>query len=147
MVGAVADRVQSPGPRSGTSTTSNPGARVPESAPFIALALGIDATGFTVVVVALEKLFSTDVVLNVVSVVFAITITGVVAFVVGVVVELGTSVVIGDVEEGGGDEATGALGADVEVRVKTSTSSKRGLDHISRWALFSEKGERIVFEG
>jgi hypothetical protein len=34
------------------------------------------------------------------------------------------------------------------VRVKTSTRSKRGLDHIKRWALFSEKGERgMVFEG
>ncbi|HUZ39767.1 MAG TPA: hypothetical protein VMU68_00040 [Acidimicrobiales bacterium] len=76
----------------------------------------------------------------------AITTTGDLGLVV-TVVELGATVVTGDVEEGGGDEATGALGADVEVKVKTSTSSRRGLDHINRWALFSEKGERMVFEG
>ncbi|HUZ39768.1 MAG TPA: hypothetical protein VMU68_00045 [Acidimicrobiales bacterium] len=64
-MGALADRVQFPGPRSGTSTDSKPGLRVPDSAPLIAFAFGIGATGFSVVTVALEKLFSTDVVLGV----------------------------------------------------------------------------------
>jgi hypothetical protein len=60
------------------------------------------------------------------------------------VVEFGTWVVTGDVEEGGGDEATGARGVDVAVRVKTRMISRSGLDHIKRWALFSEKGERVI---
>jgi hypothetical protein len=56
-------------------------------------------------------------------------------------------VVTGDVEEGGRDETSGALGVEA-VRVKTRTSNRSGLDHISTWALFSEKGERdIVFVG
>jgi hypothetical protein len=94
-------------------------------------------------------------------VVFAVTITGVdgvvapvdvVSVVVGIVEVvatcLGTSVVTGDVEEGGGDEAAGTRGGDDAVRVNTSTRSSSGLDHINRWALFSEKGERgMVFEG
>jgi hypothetical protein len=34
------------------------------------------------------------------------------------------------------------------LRVKTRMRRRRGLDHIKRWAPFSEKGERgIVFEG
>jgi hypothetical protein len=150
VVGALADRVQLPGPRSGTSTDSKPGARVPESAPLSAFAFDIGTEGLAVVVVALEKLLATDdelCVVLVVLVTFAVTISGTVVR-VGIVVELGTRVVTGDVEEGGGDEAAGSRGADAEVRVKTSTSSNRGLDHIRRWALFSEKGERgIVFEG
>jgi hypothetical protein len=106
-------------------------------------------------------LFATD---DVVLVVFAVTITGVdgvVVATVGVVVVgtwvvrtwvvgtwvVGTWVVTGDVEEGGGDEAAGSRG-DEALRVKTSTSNRSGLDHIKRWALFSEKGERVmVFEG
>jgi hypothetical protein len=120
----------------------------------MAFAFEIGATGFTLEVVTLEKLLATD---HVVTVVFAATITGVdggvVLFVVVllvvmlVVVVTGTWVVTGDVEEGGGDEAAGARG-DVEVRVKTSTRSRSGLDHINRWALFREKGARVmVFEG
>ncbi len=85
-------------------------------------------------------------------VVFGVTmilVAGLVVFVVLSVVDvLGTSVVTGDVEEGGSDEAAGTCGADAEVRVKTSTSSSSGLDHINRCALFIEKGERgMVFEG
>jgi hypothetical protein len=64
------------------------------------------------------------------------------------VVEFGTWVLTGDVEEGGGDEASGARGVELALSVKTSTISRSGLDHIKRWALFSEKGERdIVFVG
>ena len=154
LVGAVADRVQFPGPRSGTSTDSNPGPSVPESSPLIALAFDIGATGFTLEVVTPEKFLATN---DVVGVEFAVSITGGVRVVVGRVVVVvvivvvfvrGTKVVTGDVVEGGGDEASGARGLDVAVRVKTSTRSSRGLDHIKRWALFSEKGERdIVFEG
>jgi len=155
LVGAVADRVQFPGPRSGTSTDSKPGPSVPESSPLIALAFDIGATGFTLVVVTPEKFLATN---DVVGVEFAVSNTGVERVVVGRVVVVGTVVVVvfvrgtkvvtGDVEEGGGDEAPGTRGEDVAVRVKTSTRSKRGLDHIKRCALFSEKGERdIVFEG
>jgi hypothetical protein len=99
-------------------------------------------------VVTFEKLLATD---NVVFVIFDVTITGVDVF-VDVVVDVavavfGTWVVTGDVEEGGRDETSGALG-DEAVSVKTRTSNRRGLDHIKRWALFSEKGERdIVFVG
>jgi hypothetical protein len=147
----LAVRVQFPGPRRGTSTVSKPGPSVPDRSPLNALAFDIGATGLTLVVVTLEKLLATD---DVVGGVFAVTITGVVR-VLGAIVDVvvsgtlvGTWVVTGDVEEGGGDEATGTRGVDVAVRVKTSTRSKSGLDHIKRWALFSEKGERgIVFEG
>ena len=72
----------------------------------------------------------------------SVTITGVddvvtfVGFVVGVVVVVatcvGTSVVAGDVEEGGRDEAAGTRGGDDAVSVKTSTRSSSGLDHIKR---------------
>jgi len=53
-VDALADKVQFPGPRSGTSTVSKPGASVPESSPLIALAFEFGAVDRTVVVVALE---------------------------------------------------------------------------------------------
>src|SRR5271154_5028058 len=118
-----------------------PGARAPESSPLMALAFDIDATGFTLEVVTLEKLLATDDVVRVVFVVFVATITGVEGVVVAIVevVVAGAWVVTGDVEEGGRDEAAGSCGA-VAVRVKTSTSSRSGLDHIKRCALFSEKG-------
>ena len=150
-VAALALSVQFPGPSRGTSTDSNPGSSVPESAPLIAFTFAIGATGFAVEVVTLEELLATD---NVVFVIFAVTITGVDVLVdvfvdvsVVVVAVFGTWVVTGDVEEGGRNETSGALG-DEAVNVKTRTSNKRGLDHIKRWALFSEKGERdIVFVG
>ncbi|HEY5263000.1 MAG TPA: hypothetical protein VIJ08_01900 [Acidimicrobiales bacterium] len=154
FVAALAESVQLPGPRSGTSTDSNPGPSVPESAPLIAFAFDIGATGFAVEVVTFEELLTTD---DVVFVTFAVTITGV-DVVVGVlfgvlvvgwvdVVTVGACVVTGDVEEGGRDETSGPLGVEA-VRVKTRTSNRSGLDHISKWALFSEKGERgIVFVG
>ena len=151
LVDPLVDRVQFPGPRRGTSTVSKPGPSVPDRSPLKALAFDIGATGLTLVVVTLEKLLATD---DVVDGVLAVTMTGVgrvlgtTVDVVVVTTPVGTWVVTGDVEEGGGDEATGTLGVDVAVRVKTSTRSKSGLDHIKRWALFSEKGERgIVFEG
>jgi hypothetical protein len=53
-------------------------------------------------------------------------------------------VVTGDVEEGGCDEAAGTRGAEAEVRVNTRIINRSGLDHIKRWALFSEKGERVI---
>ena len=148
-VAALTLSVQFPGPRRGTSTDSNPGSSVPESAPLIAFTFAIGATGFAVEVVTLEELLATD---SVVFVIFAVTITGVDVLVdvfvdVSVVVVFGTWVVTGDVEEGGRNETSGALG-DEAVNVKTRTSNRRGLDHIKRWALFSEKGERdIVFVG
>jgi len=148
-VAALALSVQFPGPSRGTSTDSNPGSSVPESAPLIAFTFAIGATGFAVEVVTLEELLATD---SVVFVIFAVTITGVDVLVdvfvdVSVVVVFGTWVVTGDVEEGGRNETSGALG-DEAVNVKTRTSNRRGLDHIKRWALFSEKGERdIVFVG
>ncbi|MGD0853219.1 MAG: hypothetical protein ABSA07_07675 [Acidimicrobiales bacterium] len=115
----------------------------------MAFAFDIGATDFTLEVVTLEKLLATDDVVFV----FAVTTTGVVGVVVGVVVDtvgvvvVGTWVVTGDVEEGGGDETAGSRG-DEALRVKTSTSNRSGLDHIKRWALFIEKGERVmVFEG
>ncbi|HXC19676.1 MAG TPA: hypothetical protein VNT80_07185, partial [Acidimicrobiales bacterium] len=75
---------------------------------------------------------------DVVGVVFAVTMTGVEDFVVGIVdvvvfgTRVGARVVTGDVEEGGGDEAAGTRGGDDAVSVKTRTRSSRGLDHIKR---------------
>lgn len=119
---------------------------VPESAPLIAFAFDIGATGFTLEVVTLEELRATD---DVVLVTFAVTMTGVDGVVLATVdvVVTGTGVVTGDVEEGGGDEAAGPRG-DVALRVRTSTTSSSGLDHFKRLALFSEKGVRdMAFEG
>jgi len=153
LVGALAESVQSPGPRSGTSTEPIPGLSVPDSSPLIALALEIGAIGFAVEVVTLEKLLSTDGVLVVpVVALFVVTMTGVVVVaglvdvVAGLVddVVFWTCVVTGDVEEGGRDEAAGTRGVDVAVSVNTRTINKSGLDHIKRWALFSEKGERVM---
>jgi hypothetical protein len=139
-VDPLAEIVQFPGPRSGTSTVSKPGPSVPESSPLIALAFKVGATGRAVVAVTLEDGRTTDVVVALVEVV--------VGSVEVVATCVGTSVVTGDVEEGGSDEAAGTRGGDDAVRVNTSTRSSSGLDHINRWALFSEKGERgMVFEG
>ena len=147
-VDTLADSVQLPGPRSGTSTDSKPGASVPESSPLMAFAFEIGATGFTLEVVTLEELLATDDVVVAGFVDFAVTMTRVDGVVLGVVdVVVGAWVVTGDVEEGGGDEAAGPRGDDA-VRVKTRTSSRSGLDHIKRCALFREKGVRgMVVEG
>ena len=51
VVGAVALKVQSPGPRSGTSTTSKPGPSSPDVAPLNAFAFGAESVRRTVVVV------------------------------------------------------------------------------------------------
>jgi hypothetical protein len=150
VVEPVADKVQSPGPRNGTSTVSKLGASVPESSPLIALAFKFGTVGRAVVVVTLEDRRTADHVV----IVLAVTITGgvvevLVAIVVVVVATcVGARVVTGDVEEGRGDEAAGTRGGDDAVSVKTNTRRSSGLDHIKRWALFSEKGERgMVFEG
>jgi hypothetical protein len=130
-VGALADSVHVPGPRSGRSTDSTPAPSAPESPPLNAFAFNIGARCLTLVVVTLEKLLTTD---DEVTGVFAATITLVDGVVVArlVVVVFGTWVVTGDVEEGGGDETSGARGAAAEVRVKTSIKSRSGLDHIKR---------------
>jgi hypothetical protein len=142
--------VQVPGPRSGTSTTSKPGPSAPEDSPVIALALGAEAIRRTVVVVTTEKLSAACGVV--------VGVTGVAGgrrwcravVVVEVVVGVGVAkvVVTGDVEEGGRDEAAGTSGVAAEVRVKTRTTRRIGLDHIKRCVLFREKCARaIVFEG
>jgi hypothetical protein len=109
-VDTLAVSVQFPGPRSGTSTDSKPGPSDPESSPLKAFAFDIGSTGFTFEVVTREEFVSTDdVVLVVVFVVFAVTITGVDGVVVGTVVVdvAGASVVTGDVEEGGATKPRG----------------------------------------
>jgi hypothetical protein len=155
VVDPFADKVQSPGPCSGTSTVSKPGPSVPESSPLIAFAFDVGAARRTVVEVTLEYSSTTDQVVAVVvgvvvAVVFEVVITGVDGVLGGdvVVTDVGARVVTGDVEEAGGDEAAGTCAGDDAVRVNTSTSNSSGLDHIKRWALFIEKGERVmVFEG
>jgi hypothetical protein len=152
---ALADSVQLPGPSRGRSTDEKPGPSDPESAPLIAFTFDIGAAGLAVEVVTFDELLAVD---DVLFVIFAVTINDVDVVVVLIevfvavvrtveVVTVGAGVVTGDVEEGGRDETAGAPG-DEAVSVKTRTSNKSGLDHISRWALFSEKGERdIVFVG
>ena len=129
---ALAASVQLPGPRSGTSTDSNPGPSDPESAPLRAFAFDIGAARLTLFVVTLEKLLATDDVVTVVAIVTTFFV-GVVDGVDGLVeVVVGRRVVTGDVEEGGRDETSGARGAEFEVRVKTRIRSRSGLDHIKR---------------
>jgi hypothetical protein len=152
LVGALVVTVQSPGPRSGTSTTSKPGPSVPENSPFIALGSGAGLTRRTVVVVTTEELSATGgvVVGAVVDVEGRCADGRRCVVVVGVVVvEVGVAevVVTGDVEEGGRDEAAGP-GVAADVSVNTNTIRRIGLDHIKRCVLFSEKCARaIVFEG
>jgi hypothetical protein len=133
LVDALAENVQLPGPWRGTSTEPMPGPRVPESSPLSAFAFNVGAAGLSLVVVTLEKFLSTHDVVDVVLADFAVSITLVDGVVVGeLVVVFGTKVVAGDVEEGGGDETSGARGTEFEVRVKTRIRSKSGLDHIKR---------------
>jgi hypothetical protein len=86
LVEALEVSVHVPGPRRGTSTTASVGPSVPDSSPFIALALGIDATGFSVDLVTLEKLLTTGWVGVVVGTVVTtgLVTTGVVNRVVGI---------------------------------------------------------------
>jgi hypothetical protein len=113
--------------------------------------LGAEAIRRTVVVVTTEKRSAA-------CGVVVVGVTGVAggrrwwrgAVVVEVVVGVGVAevVVTGDVEEGGRDEAAGTSGVAAEVRVKTRTTRRIGLDHIKRCVLFREKCARaIVFEG
>jgi hypothetical protein len=53
-VGALVASVHEPGPRSGTSTDSKPGARLPASSPLNAFAFELDTTGLTLEVVTAE---------------------------------------------------------------------------------------------
>lgn len=160
LVDALAVRVQSPGPRSGTSTNSKPGCRVPESTPVSALALVAEPTRRPVEAVTAEDFVTTIgavvvVTTGLVGVAVAVVVGGDVAIfgfdTAGTVVagtEVGATVVAGDVEEGGRDEAAGPLGAPDEVSVKTRTSRRIGLDHINRCVLLREESVRaIVFEG
>jgi hypothetical protein len=150
FAGALVVTVQSPGPRSGTSTTSKPGLSVPENSPFIALGLGAVLIRGMVVVVTTEELSATGgVVVGAVVDVTGRCADGRRSVVVVVVVETGVAevVVTGDVEEGGRNEASGP-GVAADVRVNTNTTRRIGLDHIKRCVLFSEKCARaIVFEG
>ncbi len=132
-VDELADSVQVPGPSSGTSTDSKPGVSVPESSPLIAFAFEVGAIVGTVDVVSPEEVLATECVVLVVLDVTMIGVDGTVVTTVGiVVVAFGARVVTGDVEEGGGDEAPWSPGADADVKVKTRTNKRRGLDHISR---------------
>jgi hypothetical protein len=150
LVDALVVNVQLPGPCSGTSTTSKPGPSAPEDPPFIALALGAELIRRTVVVVTTEK-FGTARGVVVVGVTGAVRcFCGLCLVSVVVVADGGGAevVVTGDFEEGGRDEAAGALGVAADVRVNTRTTRRTGLDHIKRCVLFREKCARaIVFEG
>jgi hypothetical protein len=134
-----------PGPRRGTSTTASVGPSVPDSSPFIALALGTDATGFSVDLVTLEKLLSTGWVGTVVG---TDVVTGGVVRVVVRVVGIVTASVVVVARTCAVGTVVDVLDAVAEVRVKTSTRSSTGLDHISRWALFRENCRcAMFFEG
>lgn len=121
-----------PGPRRGTTTTTSVGPSVPVSSPFMAFAFGADATGFAVDLVTLEKLLSIG---WVDSVVGTVVTTGAVTFVVTFVV-VGTERASDVVVVIGGCAVVAVVGevldAVAEVRVKTSTSRRTGLDHINR---------------
>jgi hypothetical protein len=113
--------------------------------------LGAETIGRTVVVVTTEELSAARGVVVVGDTVVAggrRWCGGVVVVVVVVGIAVVKVVVTGDVEEGGRDEAAGPSGVAAEVRVKTRTTRRIGLDHIKRCVLFREKCARaIVFEG
>jgi hypothetical protein len=136
--GALEVRVHVPGPRSGTIATANVRFSEPATTPLETLTLGARAGDFTVELVATAKLVSGTAVDVVVR-------TGVVVVVVVEVVvvdETTVEGVVGLVEEmveGSCTITRRVDGLDVAVRVNSRTRSSRGLDHITRWALRSEK--------
>jgi hypothetical protein len=138
-MGALEVRVHMPGPRRGTTATANARLSAPVTTPLETLTLGARAGDFTIELVATAKCVS-------VITVVVVGRTGVVVVVgvVLVVVEVTTvdGVVVGLVEEtveGSCTITRRVEGLDVAVSVNSRTRSSRGLDHITRWALRSEK--------
>lgn len=161
-VGALVCRLQIPGPRNGTSTTPRSDVSWPARTPLLTLTALAGPSGRTVETVELEDLGttgSTKVAGGDPDAVVRVGVNG--TFAAGVVV--GVEVVVGDGVVVGGEvdgevtgvavvvvDARGALSwdPDVVVKVKTRTTRRIGLDHISRWVAF--RGECINafrFEG
>ncbi len=143
-MGALEVRVHVPGPRRGTTATANAGLSAPVTTPLETLTLGARAGDFTIELVATTECVSIVAVVGVVGVVGRTGVVVVVGAVVVVVVEETTvdGIVVGLVEEtveGSCTITRRVEGLDVAVRVNSRTRSSRGLDHITRWALRSEK--------
>lgn len=144
--------VQLPGPCSGRSAASNVGVSTPLSTPLVTLTLGALSGDLTFEPVAFEDFGAVTTALVVaVARAVGVAVTGGVrvegrdleiAIVVATVVV--ATVVVGivgaTVEDGEGPWANNGwvAGFDV-VRVKTSTSSNNGLDHITRCAPLSDE--------
>jgi hypothetical protein len=139
MIGALDDRVHVPGPRRGTTATANARLSAPVTTPLETLTLGACAGDLTIELVATAKCVS------LVIVVVVERTTDVVVVGAVLVVEpttAGVVVVVGLVEEtveGSCTITRRVEGLDVAVSVNSRTRSSRGLDHITRWALRSEK--------
>jgi hypothetical protein len=137
---ALALRVQSPGPRTGTSATLKAGVSVPLRTP-LETSASLVAAGF----VAIGLVTSTYFVALVEGTVFFF---GVIFFdVVRIVVVVGVaaSVEVVDVDvTWWWVVASGVRGEEAVVNVKTNTTSSSGLDHIKRCALRSEESLRVM---
>jgi len=132
-------RIHDPGPRSGTTATAKDRVNVPVTTPFETLTLGSCAGDFAIEPVATAKCvaMTTVVVVNGATVVVVLLVVD-----VDDVVGFDAIVVEGLVEETveGTCSITNLVdGLAVAVSVNSSTRSSRGLDHITRWALRSEK--------
>lgn len=145
VIGVLVASVHRPGPRSGTSATANAELSEPLSTLLDTVVLDGGATLFAFESVALENFF--------LLVVFAAVTVGAffgssVVVVVLVVGDAGTTIGTVEVVVGGRLSACVVRGEALDVNVKTKTTSRRGLDHISRCALRSDESLRaMVFKG
>jgi len=144
LVAAVVIRCHELGPWSGTSTTSKEASSFPLSTPFNSTRAGRAALKGTVVGVAATKLLTT----NAGVVVSEGRDTGGRAEAVVVVDGAGVDiddVVVGAIRTSVGTEVGRRFGDDVSV--KTNTTSRIGLDHITRWDVLRELNRCMRLEG
>jgi hypothetical protein len=148
-VGPLVVRCHDPGPSNGTSTTPSAAVSSPAITPFGTCALGTGSTDFTVELVTPEDVgtIGTNAILAGNVVVEVAEVVDVVDDVLGVLV--GRDVVVAaicldvaGIDVGVVEITTLSLVIDGlvdDVRVKTRTTSRIGLDHISTWVLRSDE--------
>ena len=147
VIGVLVASVHRPGPRNGTSATANAELSEPLSTLLDTVVLGAGATFVSFEPVMVEYFFLLGV--RCAATVGAFFWRNVVVAVTAVIVV----VVVGDVgatrgvvEVVVGEELSvwAVRGEELDVNVKTNTTSRRGLDHISRCALRSDESLRAI---
>jgi hypothetical protein len=141
-IGALVASVHRPGPRNGTSATAKAALSEPLSTLFETVVLRAGATLFSLEPVTAEYFFLLGIRAAVTVGVFFWRGVGVV--VVVVVGDVGTTMAIVEVVVDGAVSVCVVRGEVLDVNVKTNTTSRRGLDHISRCALRSDESLRAM---